>query len=98
MRWERDSPGPCFSGASIRSNKESLALIWLTRTDGDQFMLNDDQILWIDAQNDTIVVLHSGDRVRVLESGDEIKERIVNWRRKLLGLSFLSADEIDSGE
>lgn len=73
-------------------------MIWLTRTDGDQFMLNDDQILWIDAQNDTIVVLHSGDRVRVLESGDEIKERIVNWRRKLLGLSFLSADEIDSGE
>ncbi|MCH7866262.1 MAG: flagellar FlbD family protein [Myxococcales bacterium] len=73
-------------------------MIWLTRTDGDQFMLNDDQILWIEPLHDTIVVLHSGDRLRVLESGDEIKERIIHWRRKLLGLSFFSADEVDSGE
>ncbi len=61
-------------------------------------MLNDDQILWIEALHDTIVVLHSGERLRVLESGEEIKERIVQWRRKLLGLSFFSADEIDSGD
>ncbi|MCP5040188.1 MAG: flagellar FlbD family protein [bacterium] len=73
-------------------------MIWLTKSDGDQIMLNDDQILWIEALHDTIVVLHSGERLRVLETGEEIKERILHWRRKLLGLSFFGAEEIDTGE
>ncbi len=73
-------------------------MIWLTKSDGDQIMLNDDQILWVEALHDTIVVMHSGERLRVLESGEEIKERIIRWRRKLLGLSFFSTDEIDTGD
>lgn len=73
-------------------------MIWVTKTDGDQIMLNDDQIQWIEVLHDTIVVLQSGERLRVLETGDEIKERILRWRRKLLGLSFFSAEEIDTGE
>ncbi len=73
-------------------------MIWLTKSDGDQIMLNDDQILWIEPLHDTILVMHSGERIRVLESGEEIKERILQWRRKLLGLSFFSADEIDTGD
>ncbi len=73
-------------------------MIWITKNDGDQIMLNDEQILWIEALHDTIIVLHSGERLRVLETGEEIQERIVKWRRKLLGLSFFSADEIDSGD
>lgn len=68
-------------------------MILLTKLDGDPITLNSEQILWIEEQNDTIVVLHSGDRLRVLESGNEIKERILDWRRKLLGLSYFSADE-----
>ncbi len=73
-------------------------MIWVTKSDGDQIMLNDDQIQWVEVLHDTIVVLQSGERLRVLESGDEIKERILHWRRKLLGLSFFSAEEIDTGE
>ena len=73
-------------------------MILLTKLDGDPITLNNDQILWIEEQNDTIVVLHSGERLRVLESGNEIKQRIVEWRRKLLGLSFFSSDEIDTGD
>ena len=73
-------------------------MILLTKLDGDPITLNNDQILWIEEQNDTIVVLHSGERLRVLESGNEIKERILVWRRKLLGLSFFSSDEIDTGD
>jgi len=73
-------------------------MIWLTKSDGDQIMLNDDQIQWIEVLHDTIVVLQSGERLRVLETGEEIKDRIIQWRRKLLGLSFFSAEEIDTGE
>ncbi|MFT5444692.1 MAG: hypothetical protein ACI8W3_003749 [Myxococcota bacterium] len=73
-------------------------MIWVTRTDGDQIMLNDDQINWVELQGDTIIVTQSGDRIRVHESGEELKERILRWRQKMFGLAFLSADEIDSGE
>lgn len=73
-------------------------MIFVTKSDGDQILLNDDQIQWIEVLHDTIIVLQSGERLRVLETGEEIKARIVHWRRNLLGLSFFSAEEIDTGE
>ncbi len=64
-------------------------MIWLTRIDGEQFMLNDDQILYIEVPHDTIIALANGDRLRVLESADEIAERIAHWRQRTHGLGIL---------
>lgn len=72
-------------------------MIWLTQTGGDQVLINDDQILWIETPHDTILVLHSGDRIRVLETADEIQQRIIHWRRKLLGLSMVFSEEPEIG-
>ena len=68
-------------------------MIWVTRLDGSQLMLNDDQILFIEPVHDTVITLVNGNTLRVLESGDELAERVTHWRRRVLGLSMLSADE-----
>jgi len=63
-------------------------MIWITRIDGDRMLLNDDQILFVEANHDTLLVLANGERVRVLESPEELVDRIARWRQRSLGLSF----------
>jgi len=72
-------------------------LIWVTRRDGSQLLLNDDQILYVEAQGDTLVTLADGNKLRVLESADELTRRIARWRRQVLGLALVSADELEDG-
>ena len=73
-------------------------MVPLTRLDGSQLVLNDDQILFVEAQHDTVVTLANGEKLRVLESPDELVRRIASWRRRVLGLSLVSADEIEREE
>jgi uncharacterized protein YlzI (FlbEa/FlbD family) len=70
-------------------------LIWITRHDGSQLLLNDDQILYVEVQGDTLVALADGTKLRVLESADELTRRIAHWRRRVLGLALVAADEIE---
>lgn len=63
-------------------------MIWITRIDGERMLLNDDQILFVEANHDTLLVLANGERVRVLETPDELVDRIARWRQRSLGLSF----------
>ena len=72
-------------------------MIWVTKLDGSQLMLNDDQILFVDPVHDTLISLANGNTLRVLESSDELAERIAHWRRRVLGLAILSADELVEG-
>ncbi len=72
-------------------------MIWVTRRDGSQLLLNDDQILYVEAQGDTLVTLADGNKLRVLESADELTRRIARWRRQVLGLALVSADELEDG-
>ena len=73
-------------------------MIWVTKLDGSQLMLNDDQILFVDPVHDTLITLANGNTLRVLESSDELAERIAHWRRRVLGLAILSADELVEGD
>jgi len=57
--------------------------------------VNDDQVLYVEAQNDTILALHNGERMRVQESPDEIATRVAHWRRRVMGLAMVSADELE---
>jgi len=72
-------------------------MIWITRIDGDRMLLNDDQILFVEANHDTLLVLANGERVRVLESPEELVDRIARWRQRSLGLSFFH-DELRDDE
>lgn len=63
-------------------------MIWVTRIDGERILLNDDQILYVEATHDTLLVLATGDRVRILESPEELVDRIAGWRQRALGLSY----------
>ena len=69
-------------------------MIWVTKLDGERILLNDDQILWVEATHDTLLVLASGDRLRIHEAPDELVDRIAQWRQRQVGLSLLH----DAGE
>jgi flagellar protein FlbD len=47
-------------------------------------VLNSDLIEHIDVTPDTVITLTSGQILRVLESADEVIERIVEFRRRVL--------------
>jgi flagellar protein FlbD len=65
-------------------------MIWITRIDGERLLLNDDQVLYIEAPHDTMLVLSTGERIRVLESPEEIVDRVAGWRQRILGLSMMN--------
>ena len=68
-------------------------MIWVTRIDGERILLNNDQILYVEATHDTLLVLATGDRVRILESPEELVDRIAGWRQRALGLSLFHDDD-----
>ncbi|MFO0687169.1 MAG: flagellar FlbD family protein [Myxococcota bacterium] len=72
-------------------------MIWITRIDGERVLLNDDQILFVEPTHDTLLVLSTGERLRVLESPEELVDRIARWRQRTLGLSFFHDDDASVG-
>ncbi len=72
-------------------------MIWITRMDGERLLLNDDQVLYVEANHDTLLVLANGERLRVLESPEELVDRIARWRQRALGLALLHDDEAGPG-
>jgi flagellar protein FlbD len=56
-------------------------LIQLTRLNGIVFFLNPHQIEYMESNPDTTLVMLSGKRVVVKESIDEVRARIVEYRR-----------------
>jgi flagellar protein FlbD len=59
-------------------------MIRLTRLNRALMVLNSDLIEHIDVTPDTVITLTSGQILRVLESADEVIERIVEFRRRVL--------------
>ncbi len=72
-------------------------MIWITRIDGERILLNDDQILYVEATHDTLLILATGDRVRIFETPEELIARIAAWRQRTLGLSFFHEDPAEIG-
>ena len=56
-------------------------MIYLTRLNGETFLLNADLIRYIEARPDTFVTLTSGDRVVVTETMDEVLLRTVRYQQ-----------------
>ena len=59
-------------------------MIRLTRLNHAPMVLNSDLIEHIDVTPDTVITMTNGQILRVLESADEVVERCVEFRRRVL--------------
>ena len=59
-------------------------MIILTRLNSIEFYLNPDQIELIEETPDTVISLSNGKKFVVLEKADEIVDKIVEHRRRIL--------------
>ncbi len=59
-----------------------LAMIKLTRLDGEAFILNAELIRYVDHRGDTFVTLNSGERIVVRESLDEVVDRSLAYQQQ----------------
>lgn len=62
-------------------------MITVTRLNGQEFVLNADQIKLIEQRPDTIITLVNGDHVVVREASREIIERVIEYGRRLRRLT-----------
>ncbi len=60
-------------------------MIRLTRFDGSKVAVNAEMIKFIEAAPDTIVTLASDQKILVLETVDEVIERVVEYKRLACG-------------
>jgi flagellar protein FlbD len=68
-------------------------MIYLTRLNQKELVINSDLIEHVEVTPDTVVVLTSGEKYLVLESADEVIARVVAFRRSIVNgqLLFQSA-------
>ena len=59
-------------------------MITLTRLDKSKILVNLDTIRWFESTPDTLVCFLNGDSVIVLESLQEIEERVLEYKAKTL--------------
>lgn len=59
-------------------------MIHLTRLNGHPLAINSDLIKTIENAPDTVITLISGEKIVVRETGEQILERLVAFRRRVL--------------
>jgi uncharacterized protein YlzI (FlbEa/FlbD family) len=59
-------------------------MIWLTKLDNKPILLNLDNVKYIEAIPDTLILLVSGESVLVKESPAEIRDRTLAYRAEIL--------------
>lgn len=60
-------------------------MITLTRLNGHPVMLNCDLIETVEANNETVITLTTGNAVIVREPLEEIEQKVVAFKRKIAG-------------
>lgn len=76
-------------------------MIHVTRLNRKPVILNSDLIEQIESTPDTVISLTTGERIMVLESPDEVIEKVVNFRRSILAAGTVldpTAERRPSGE
>jgi len=58
-------------------------MIYVTRLNHKPLVLNSDLIEQIEMTPDTVISLTTGEKIMVLETSDELVERVVNFRRAI---------------
>jgi flagellar protein FlbD len=59
-------------------------MIYVTRLDGREVVINVDLIITIEKTPDTVLTLTTGDRIMVRESVDEVVQRAIAYRHRIL--------------
>jgi flagellar protein FlbD len=59
-------------------------MIRLTRINHQQIVVNSDLIEHIESTPDTVLTLTTAQKIRVLESVDDVVDRVIEFRRKIL--------------
>lgn len=59
-------------------------MIQLTRLNNNPLIINSDLIKWIENAPDTVLTLVTGEKIVVLESNQQVLEKIVEFRRRIL--------------
>jgi flagellar protein FlbD len=73
-------------------------MIQLTRLNHAAMVLNSDLIEHIDVTPDTVITLTTGQILRVRETAEEVIERIVEFRRRILAGPGEPAAPLESSE
>lgn len=58
-------------------------MIWLTRLNNRPFAVNSDLIKFVEQSPDTVITLSNGEKLLVLESAEEVRGRVVEFRRTI---------------
>ena len=58
-------------------------MIYLTRLNGNRFVLNAEIIREVEATPDTIVTLSTGQKIMVAESVDEVVQEVLEYKRAI---------------
>jgi flagellar protein FlbD len=59
-------------------------MIQLTRLNGHPLVLNSDLVKTIENTPDTVITLVNGEKIVIRETGEQILEQIVEFRRRIL--------------
>ena len=76
-------------------SSEKKYMIHVTRLNHSAMALNSDLIQEIEATPDTVIRLTTGQKITVLETEEEIIERVRAWRRSLLANDFAALADSD---
>jgi len=60
-------------------------MIVVTRLDGSEAVVNDDQVLMVEETPDTVLTFMNGHRLVVKERAAELVDRAVQFRRRIYG-------------
>ena len=63
-------------------------MIELTRLNGERMIVNGDLIRYAEASPDTVITLITGDKIVVSESLEQLTERVIAFRSRLLQSAF----------
>ena len=69
-------------------------MIYLTKINGEPIMVNADLIETVTTTPDTVIQLTNGKTIILLESPDEIRRKVIEFRREILaGPQLLTQNE-----
>lgn len=60
-------------------------MITVSRLDGSEIIVNAELIQFIESTPDSIITMVDGNKLVVLESAEEIVERVIEYRRRTYG-------------
>jgi flagellar protein FlbD len=67
---------------------QTIPMIELTRLKGERMIVNGDLIRYAEASPDTVITLITGDKIVVAESLEQLIERVIAFRARLLQTAF----------